>query len=256
MRKHFHGNWFIPLPGALEKATKAIEHLVIRASAPPIEPEIVYQDIGFRLPAPSRTLYNDVKETFVFEGEVIPGAAPAMSVLLQIASGNVYKDDKTTVRVCHTNRERALEHILGLNQKPPYIIFYSYRHSIEPICKVCSRKNLSYEIFDSSKTQQVLQRFNRGEIDVLIAHPLSMGYGLNLQYACSTIIFYSLPWSVEAYEQSIARIYRNGQQKDVAIYRIVCIDTYDERVAKVLATKGASQRDMLALLNEVHHATS
>jgi hypothetical protein len=251
MRKHFHGNWYVPLPNSLDRATRAIEHLVIRASAQALDPDIAFQDITFQLPPPARELYNDVKKTMVYDGDVLPGAAPTMNVLLQIASGNAYRMIGTVVSPIHARREQVLEHVFRLHQRPPYIVFYAYRHSIDAICRVCERCSLSTEVFDSSKAAPTIQRFNKGEIDVLVAHPASMGYGLNLQYACSTMVFYSLPWSVEAYEQSIARVYRNGQKNNVAIYRIVCIDTYDERVAAVLATKGASQRDMLSLLSEV-----
>ena len=98
------------------------------------------------------------------------------------------------------------------------------------------------------KKQETIDRWNRGEIKLLLAHPASAGHGINLQSGGSMIVWFGLTWSLEYYQQFNARLHRQGQLKPVRIVHIVCADTIDERVMSVLSTKDATQKNLLAAL--------
>ena len=159
-------------------------------------------------------------------------AAALSSKLLQMANGAVYNDDKESIHI-HDRKLDALEDLIeGANGKP-VLIAYWFKHDLTRI----------KERFDvrEIKTGKDITDWNEGQIPIAIIHPASAGHGLNLQLGGSTLIWFSLTWSLELYQQTNARLYRQGQKDTVVIHHIVSEGTIDEDVMKALNAKEKMQ---------------
>ena len=126
--------------------------------------------------------------------------------------------------------------IEGANGKPVLIV-YNFKHDLERIKKRFDVKEL--------RTSEDFRRWNEGEIPLAMIHPQSAGHGLNLQHGGSTIIWFSLTWSLEFYEQTNARLFRQGQKDTVVIHHILCEETIDENVVMALKNKSKTQEALL-----------
>ena len=125
----------------------------------------------------------------------------------------------------------------------PVLIFYSFRHDLEAIKRrIPDAKELG--------GAEDIRAWNDGKIQVLLCHPASVGYGLNLQEGGHVIVWYGLTWSLELYQQANARLFRQGQQKAVIIHHLIAEGTVDEQVMKALQHKDTSQSALLAALKE------
>lgn len=163
-------------------------------------------------------------------------AAALSNKLLQMANGAVY-DENRAVRQIHDRKLDALEDLIeGANGKP-VLIFYSFIHDKDRIEKRFKAKLL--------KTPEDILKWNRGEIPVAIAHPASVGHGLNLQAGGSTAIWFGLSWSLELYSQANARLWRQGQKETVVIHHIITKGTIDEQVMKALELKEHGQTALI-----------
>lgn len=122
----------------------------------------------------------------------------------------------------------------------PVLIFYNYKHEESRIMK-------SLKAYKPRKleTAEDIKLWNKGKIQVLLAHPASAGHGLNLQKGGNNIIWFSTPWSLELYLQANAKLHRQGQGKPVIIHRIVVRGTHDERVIKAIANKSTGQESLM-----------
>ena len=107
------------------------------------------------------------------------------------------------------------------------------------------KSGLEVREFKSPKDEE---DWNKGKIDILLAHPASTAYGINLQYGGRHIIWFSLPWSYELYAQANARLFRQGQEKPVIVHELMCVDTVDYDIKKSLSEKGQNQEDVLRAL--------
>lgn len=168
-------------------------------------------------------------------------AAAVMTKLLQIANGSVYAVDGKVVQI-HSAKLEALEEIIDTTDGP-VLVFYSYKHDLAAIqgsIKGARVLNSTADIAD----------WNAGKIQVLLAHPASVGYGLNLQEGGHVIVWYGLTWSLELYQQANARLYRQGQEKPVIIHHLIAEGTVDEEVMQALQHKDTSQAALLAALKE------
>ena len=190
-------------------------------------------------------LYKQLEKERILEldqGEVAAlTAATVMNKLLQMANGAVYDDDGHVIQI-HDQKLDALEDIVEATGKP-ILIFYSFRHDLDRI----------RERFPDArvlKTSDDISDWNAGRIRILLAHPASAGYGLNLQEGGSTIVWYGLTWSLEQYQQANARLYRQGQEHTVIIHHIIAKGTVDENVMEALKKKDTSQAALLAALKE------
>jgi SNF2 family DNA or RNA helicase len=164
-----------------------------------------------------------------------------MNKLLQMANGCVYTEDGAYAAI-HERKLEALQEIIDTTDEP-VLVFYSFRHDLEAI---------KAEIPEAEELTgpESIARWNAGEIRVLLAHPASVGYGLNLQDGGRVIVWYGLTWSLELYQQANARLYRQGQMKPVIIHHLVTEGTVDEQVMKALQAKDTSQAALLAALKE------
>jgi SNF2 family DNA or RNA helicase len=168
-------------------------------------------------------------------------AAGVMGKLLQMANGAVYTEKGNVVRI-HEAKLDALEEIIDTAGEP-VLVFYSYRHDKDAIEK---RIKGVREISGPAD----IADWNSGKIPVLLAHPASVGYGLNLQDGVHVIVWYGLTWSLEHYQQANARLYRQGQAKPVIIHHLIAEGTVDEQVMRAIKHKDTSQAALLAALKE------
>lgn len=206
-------------------------------------PECIMNEVVVSLSEKEQKLYDSLKKDMVLsvgddEIDAI-NAAALSSKLLQMASGAVYNDDKESIHI-HDRKLDALEDLIeGANGKP-VLIAYWFKHDITRI----------KERFDvrEIKTGKDITDWNEGKIPIAIIHPASAGHGLNLQAGGSTLIWFGLTWSLELYQQTNARLYRQGQDSTVVIHHILTNGTIDEDVMKALKAK---ERIQDALINSV-----
>jgi SNF2 family DNA or RNA helicase len=242
------GDWQ-PRKGALEQVMDAI-----RPATFVLEPG-EYSDklpqlnvVEMRCDLADRKPYEKMKRDFVLEyGEdriIAANAAAVTNKLQQMASGFVY-DTKTEALPepgkfhvkqkaiwFSTHKFDLLDEILNENQHANTIIVYNYK---EELAELLRRYPLARTIDDFN----AIKRWNAGEIELLLIHPKSAGHGLNLQFGGCKIIFLSMPWSLELFEQTVGRLHRSGQTKDVWCYLLICNKTIDERIWIALQDKRA-----------------
>jgi len=128
-------------------------------------------------------------------------------------------------------------------QRKPLLVFYTFKHDAQRIAKHLTAAGYPVSVL---KGDQDIQRWNRGEIPVLLVHPASAEHGLNLQAGGHTVVWFGLPWSLELYEQGNGRIHRQGQEKPVVVYHLASIGTIDEVVMVALEGKASRQAALLA----------
>ena len=202
-------------------------------------PKCILNEVEVYLSEKERNLYDSLKADMVLklEDEEIDAvnAAALSNKLLQMASGAVY-NDKESIHI-HDRKIDALEDLIeGANGKP-VLIAYWYKSDLKRIKDKFDVKEL--------KTSGDFKEWNQGKIPVAIIHPASAGHGLNLQAGGSTLIWFSLTWSLELYEQTNARLYRQGQKETVVIHHILAKGTIDEDVMKALENKNKTQAALI-----------
>lgn len=238
-----------PLPDAEELISKKISDITISMKAKDYIdlPDRIDNVVHVHLSDKERRTYEKLEADGILEleGDDITAlsAAACMSKLLQYAGGAVYTDTGD-YETFHDEKIRALEEIIEASDSP-VLVFYGFRHE-----KARLTKELDKWDPRSLDSEQDIRDWNDGKIKVLLAHPASVGYGLNLQDGGHIIVWYSLPWSLEYFLQANARLYRQGQQKPVVIDYLIADGTVDEAVLNSLRTKNLSQESLLKLLKE------
>ena len=175
-------------------------------------------------------------------------AAALTGKLLQLCGGSVY-DEAGGAHPVHTAKLEALEELLeGLNGEPA-LIFYGFRHELPGIEAVLRRMGISWRILGNAGDAET---WNAGRLKALLAHPASCAYGLNLQQGGRHVVWYTLTWSLELYQQANARLYRQGQERPVVIHRLLArLDrgaSADEDVAAALEGKTDVQAALIEAL--------
>ena len=198
-------------------------------------------------PAELKTYKQMETEKILEMGEDIiigaPSAAAVANKLLQMANGAVYGNSQEIIRI-HERKLDALEEILDCNQES-VLVFYNFRHDLEALR---SRfKDLNPRELENSKD---IAEWNEGKIRLLLAHPASIGHGLNIQAGGHIIVWYGLTWSLELYQQANARLYRQGQKNAVIIHHLIAKGTMDETVMRALAGKDDMQSALMDAINE------
>ena len=202
-------------------------------------PDITYHEIPVELDAKSEKAYRELERSMVLqlpaeEEEISVTSAAALSnKLLQLANGALYDDDGQAHEVHRCKIEAFLELVESLRGKPA-LVFYNYRHDRERILKALSGSGLRVR---ELKGPQDEDDWNSGKIDILLAHPASSAYGLNLQQGGNHVIWFGLTWNYELYTQANKRLHRQGQQEKVIIHHLVCTGTRDEDVMQALQKK-------------------
>jgi hypothetical protein len=201
-------------------------------------PGQIYTDISVTPPAPLLKKYKQFERDKVLEcldadGEVVAGSAAALTnKLLQFANGAIYDMDGEVHKI-HDLKLDALEELVEQAGGDPVLILYAYKHDEARIASRIQCRKLD--------TAQDIKDWNAGKIPVAIAHPASIGHGLNLQYGGHILIWFGLTWSLELYQQANERLNRPGQTEVCRIFHIVLKGTHDERVLGALARKEKGQ---------------
>lgn len=169
-------------------------------------------------------------------------AAGLMNKLSQFANGAVYDEDRNVHEIHDEKLERLAELVEAANS--PVLVFYQYKHDIDRIAK----KLKGYRVVAYEGEAQLLE-WNAGKIDVLLAHPASTAYGLNMQQGGHYIVWFGTGWNLELYQQANARLHRQGQQHPVTVYKLLCSHTVDERANAALESKKGVQQSLLDSLN-------
>ena len=223
-----------PKDGAEKKIYSLISDIAISMKSKDFlkMPECVMNEVIVTLSDKEQKLYDSLKQDMVLsleENEIDAINAAALSnKLLQMSNGAVYNDDKESMHI-HDRKLDALEDLLeGANGKP-VLVAYWFKHDLE---KIKDRFDVR-EI----KSAKDISDWNEGRIPVALIHPASAGHGLNLQAGGSTLIWFGLTWSLELYQQTNARLYRQGQDSTVVIHHILTKGTIDEDVMKALKAK-------------------
>ena len=195
-------------------------------------PECIMNEVMVSLSEKEQMLYDSLKKDMVIklEDEEIDAinAAALSNKLLQMANGAVYNDKKESI-VIHDRKLDALEDLIeGANGKP-VLVAYWFKSDLERIKKRFDVREI--------KTSKDIADWNEGKVPIAVIHPASAGHGLNLQAGGSTLIWFGLTWSLELYQQTNARLYRQGQDSTVVIHHILTKGTIDEDVMKALKTK-------------------
>jgi SNF2 family DNA or RNA helicase len=226
-----------PLPGAEERIYEKIADITIsmRSKDHLAMPGLVSVEQPVRLDAVERERYDDMRRDLVLAlegGEVTAANAAALSgKLCQMANGAVYGDGGETSRI-HDRKLDALEDIIEAMGGKPLLVAYWFKHDIARIEERLRALEFPFARLD---TPESIAAWNRGDLPVALIHPASAGHGLNLQSGGSSLVWFGLTWSLELYQQTCARLWRQGQKSDtVVIQHIVVKDTIDERILKAL----------------------
>lgn len=202
-------------------------------------PECVINEVPVVLSEKERSIYEKMRDEMVFPWKRKKSMRRWHALsgkLLQMANGAVYTEDKEIVNI-HDRKLDALEDLIeGANGKP-ILIAYWYNHDLQRIKERFKVREI--------KTSQDIKDWNDSEIPVAVIHPASAGHGLNLQSGGSTLVWFGLTWSLELYQQTNARLHRQGQTETVIIHHIIAKDTIDEDVMKALRRKEKTQSDLI-----------
>lgn len=239
---------WLPKPGAQELITDKISDICMSMRAEDYLdiPDLI--DAGMVLELPEIDKYKQFERDCVLglEGGDDILALTAVSLtnkLLQFASGAVYDDEHSWHEVSSAKQE-ALSELLEQTSEP-VLLFYNYRHELERIQRSFP------DAVPFRGEPDILQRWNAGEIRLLLCHPASVAYGLNMQQGGHIIVWYSPTWNLELYEQANARLHRQGQSKPVMLYHLICKGTMDEVVMSALCRKDNVQDALMRHLASI-----
>lgn len=208
-------------------------------------PGQIYEDVELTAPPALLKQYKQFERDSVLEcldeeGEIVAGSAAALTnKLLQFANGAIY-DTEGKAHHLHDIKLDALEEMLEEAGGDPVLVLYAYKHDADRI-----RQRVTCRALD---TPEDIDAWNRGEIPVALAHPASIGHGLNLQEGGHITLWFGLPWSLELYQQANERLNRPGQKNVCRVYHLILKGTHDERVLKSLKNKEKGQDGALEAL--------
>ena len=229
-----------PLPGAEEQIYRLISDITISMKSTDYlqMPQFVSSGYEVYLSEEETQRYVSFKRDLLLQlpdGEITAANAAALSgKLSQMANGAVYTDDGESIDI-HDRKLDALEDIIESMGGKPLLVSYWFRHDLERITERLHKLKIPFSRLDSSES---IRRWNTGELPVALIHPASAGHGLNLQSGGSTLVWFGLTWSLELYQQTNARLWRQGQQSDtVVVQHIITKGTIDERIMKALVRK-------------------
>ena len=236
-----------PLPDAEERiydkisditvSMKAVDHLKM--------PKLVSTEYAVKMSDTEKEKYKELKDELILEvqdTEITAANAAALSnKLCQMSNGAIYNDKQNIIEI-HSRKLDALEDIIESMNGKPLLVAYWYKHDFERIAERLKSLHIPFSKLD---TDENIERWNKGEIPVALIHPASAGHGLNLQSGGSTLVWFGLTWSLELYQQTNARLYRQGQINTVVIQHIITKGTIDEQILKALQRKDKTQSDLI-----------
>jgi len=241
---------YAPKQGADERIQQLIGDICVSMKAEDyLElPDIVFNTVPIILDNKAEKAYNKLETEMLLqvdETTIDAGSAAVLTnKLLQLCNGAVYDEDRNVVSIHDCKLEAFMELIEGLNGKPA-LVFYNFQHDKNRIKKALAKTNLRVR---ELKTPQDENDWNNREIDILLAHPASAAYGLNLQQGGNHVVWFGLNWSLELYQQANKRLHRQGQTEKVIIHHLTVSGGVDEDVVRALENKTNTQDDLMAAL--------
>lgn len=242
-----------PLPDAEQRIYDKISDITISMKATDhlTMPELVSTEYVVQLSDKEREKYDRLKKDLVLSTEdnevTAANAASLSNKLSQMANGAVYSDDESIIEI-HDQKLDALEDIIESMNGKPLLVAYWFKHDLERIKKRFDVREI--------KSSRDIADWNSGKIPVAVIHPASAGHGLNLQQGGAALVWFGLTWSLELYQQTNARLWRQGQTADtVVIQHIIAKGTIDEQIMKALKAKDTTQAALIAAVKadmEVH----
>lgn len=219
----------------ISMSMKAVDHIKM--------PERVDNVIRLVMPPAIKKLYDQMERDYLItldeETIVARSAGVVTQKLLQMANGAVYNENHEYIRI-HDLKLQALEEIVEENEGKPIMVLYNFNHDRDRLLEYFADRNPVILTTDEDK-----KKWDRREIGMLLAHPASMGHGLNLQAGGNIIVWFGLTYNLEQYLQANARLYRQGQKETVIIHHLVVETTEDENAMRRLAMKKATQDELI-----------
>lgn len=231
-----------PQPNAEERIYRRLADITISMKSTEYlkMPELILNDLEINLGEEDQTKYKKFKKEMVMtiqEKEIDAiNAASLSNKLIQLANGSIYDDAKNFYEV-HNKKLDKLEEIIESANGKPVLVAYWFKADKERIEKRFKVREI--------KTADDIKQWNKGMIDLALIHPASAGHGLNLQSGGSTLVWFSLTWSLELYQQTNARLYRQGQKDTVVIHHLITKNTIDEDIMKSLKRKDKTQESLM-----------
>jgi len=230
--------------GDIAISMKSTDHLIM--------PELITAEVQVHLSKTESKHYEQMKHDLVLSlpaGEITAANAAALAgKLCQMANGAIYDEDGT-IHHLHDRKLDALEDLIEAANGKPLLVAYWFKHDLARIADRLRSLGIEFEALDDGGS---IKRWNAGQIPVALIHPASAGHGLNLQAGGSTLVWFGLTWSLELYQQTNARLWRQGQQSEtVVIHHIITKDTIDERIMDALEHKDKTQARLIDAVKAV-----
>ena len=258
---HYRNNYFIPdkrngeiiysykpMPYAEDAIYRRISDITISMkSTDHLQmPELITSQYEVQLSEEETQRYEELKADFILElpeGEITAANAASLTgKLSQLANGAIYDDDGNIIEF-HDRKLDALEDLIEAANGKPLLVAYWFKHDLTRISERLQKLHIPFSKLDDAAS---IRRWNNGELPVALIHPASAGHGLNLQSGGSAIVWFGLTWSLELYQQTIARLWRQGQTSEtVVVQHIVTKGTIDERIMKAISKKEHTQTALI-----------
>jgi len=227
-------------PGSEESILEKISDICISMKAEDYLqlPDVTYHEIPVELDPKAQNAYTDLERKMVLELQdeeeiTVTSAAALSNKLLQLGNGAIY-DEFRNIHEVHDCKIEAFMELTESLQGKPALVFYNYQHDRIRILKALEKSGLRIR---ELKTPQDEDDWNNRQIDILLTHPASSAYGLNLQRGGNHVIWFGLTWNYELYTQANKRLHRQGQEEKVIIHHLICSGTRDEDVMEALKRK-------------------
>ena len=237
-----------PLPGAEKQIYDKISDITISMkSTDHLQmPELINSRYTVYLSEKEDSRYADLRKDLVLQlpdGEITAANAASLSgKLSQMANGAIYNDNQEVIEI-HSRKLDALEDIIESMNGRPLLVAYWFRHDLDRISERLESLHIPFSKLDTTAS---IRRWNSGELPIALIHPASAGHGLNLQSGGSALVWFGLTWSLELYQQTVARLWRQGQESEtVVVQHIITKGTIDERIMKALELKDTSQSALI-----------
>lgn len=258
---HFRSDYFVPdkrnqqivfsykpKPGSEDAIYRLVSDITISMKSTDYlkMPECVINEVPVRLSEKEMECYQTLKDDLILslDGQDID-AANAVGLsnkLTQMANGTVYGEDSKVIAI-HERKLDALEDLIEAANGKPVLVAYWFKHDLSRIEERLQKRHIPFSKLDTADS---IKRWNNGELPVALVHPASAGHGLNLQSGGSTLIWFGLTWSLELYQQTNARLWRQGQEADtVVIHHLIAKETIDERIMVALTKKDKTQSALI-----------
>ena len=231
-----------PQPNAEERIYRRLADITISMKSTEYlkMPELILNELEINLDEEDQMKYKKFKKEMVMtiqEKEIDAiNAASLSNKLIQLANGSIYDADKKFYEI-HNKKLDKLEEIIESANGKPVLVAYWFKADKERIEKRFKVREI--------KTADDIKQWNKGMIDLALIHPASAGHGLNIQSGGSTLVWFSLTWSLELYQQTNARLYRQGQKDTVVIHHLITKNTIDEDIMKSIKRKDKTQEALM-----------